>query len=350
MNAAILDQIISESKMYTKYEKEDFTFYTYNYFDFVEYGKLLQKYPFISEIRGLMIHESGRIIYSMPKFFNPHEPYNEYDPNLPCDIYEKIDGSLIKMFVIDGKLVFATKNGFSQEFITKAHAIYDTNQLFHDLRDYITKHNYVALLELVRVDNPIVIQYNEDKLFLLALRDEVGNFIPIPNKFQELTPRKFDVTHNEALTLLDTLTDAEGFVVYQQGRPVQKLKTRWYIERHVIYSQSLAKLRELVITQKIDDVWDIMPPGKKQTCIEINNEWANLINTLSERAKPYEHITDPRIIASLNVDKITKAYLFNHLRYDINPADYLKKFVMPNNTFNNKKYNQVLTHLKEVIS
>jgi RNA ligase len=113
--------------------------------------------------RGLIVDESGRQIVAtpFPKFFNVSER-SDTIPDLPFEVFEKLDGSLIILFWYQGEWRAATKGSFHSEQAVWA-------------KEWTEKHDLCALnpgttylCEAIYPQNRIVVQYGHTALVLLA--------------------------------------------------------------------------------------------------------------------------------------------------------------------------------------
>ena len=114
--------------------------------------------------RGMVVDDEGNIIARpLQKFFNHYEICDPL-PSGQVQVYEKMDGSLIVMFFLNGKPIFCTKGSFTSEQATKAKEIF--------LKKY--KHievdqHYTYCFEIIYPENRIIVDYGlEEDIFLIA--------------------------------------------------------------------------------------------------------------------------------------------------------------------------------------
>ena len=119
--------------------------------------------------RGLIVDPENRRIVAtpFPKFFNLGEGHGEA-PDLPFDVFEKLDGSLIITFHHDGRWRAATKGAFASDQAQWAQAKLDAA----DLSSLVPGTTY--LFEAVYPENKIVVRYTEAAMVMLAAYDEAG--------------------------------------------------------------------------------------------------------------------------------------------------------------------------------
>jgi len=113
--------------------------------------------------RGLVLHESSQQVVAtpFPKFFNSGER-GQTIPDLPFEVFEKLDGSLIIIHYWQGQWRAVTKGAFGS-----AQALWAENRLAQqDLAALVPGITYLA--EAIYPENRIVIAYVEPALVLLA--------------------------------------------------------------------------------------------------------------------------------------------------------------------------------------
>lgn len=124
------------------------------------------------ECRGLIFNADGKLI-SRPyhKFFNFGEKEETLPQNIvmrPHTVMEKMDGSMIRPVVVDDKLRLGTKMGIT-DVAKQAEAILTDVQ--HNWLKALVFDGFTPILEFVAPDNKIVVQYDEAKLVLTAIRN-----------------------------------------------------------------------------------------------------------------------------------------------------------------------------------
>ena len=121
--------------------------------------------------RGLILDTlRHRVVATpFPKFFNVGEGDHTI-PDLPFEVFEKVDGSLIILFWHQGCWRTATKGSFRSD-----QALAAANYLEGFDVDQYLEPGYTYLLEWVAPDNRIVVHYDEPELIMLAAYDDLGN-------------------------------------------------------------------------------------------------------------------------------------------------------------------------------
>ena len=208
--------------------------YIYNYSKMCQIDKMWNDTT--EKCRGLIVDSNDNII-SRPfrKFYN----YEEYEdpsviPDLPFDIYEKLDGSLGILYWIDNTPYIATRGSFVSD-----QAIHATEILHKKFRNVWSRldRSKTYLFEIIYPEDSHVLTYKGvDDIFLLAVIDiETGEEEDI-NNYKGL----FSVTEHytcsdwrEIRNLING-DNREGFVVrFSNGFRI-KLKYHEYMKLHFL--------------------------------------------------------------------------------------------------------------------
>jgi RNA ligase len=228
-NIELLQKCIDEG-LVIKQKHPEAELYIYNYSQKVQYEKLWNEITLIT--RGLILDKDFNIVAKpFNKFFNLSEYLSNEIPNLPFDVYEKMDGSLGILYWLNDKPYIATRGSFNSE-----QAIHATNILYNKyshLFDKLDK-NSTYLFEIIYPKNKIVVDYGSfDDLILLSVinnqngderLDDIG--FPIVKKYN-------GVCDLQKLKSLEE-NNKEGFVVrFKNGFRV-KVKFDEYVRLHKI--------------------------------------------------------------------------------------------------------------------
>lgn len=208
--------------------------YIYNYSKMCRIDKMWNDTT--EKCRGLIVDSEDNIVARpFPKFYN----YEEYEdpsiiPDLPFDIYEKLDGSLGILYWVDNTPYISTRGSFVSD-----QAIHATELLHNKLRYVWNKldKRKTYLFEIIYPGDLHVVTYKDvDNIFLLAVIDiETGKEEDI-NNYKGL----FSVTeHYECrdwreIRNLIKGDNREGFVVrFSNGFRI-KLKYQEYMRLHFL--------------------------------------------------------------------------------------------------------------------
>lgn len=243
--------------------------------DFRLYGAL--------EMRGLTFRhlENGKKVryLMLHKFFNIGENDTTLINNLNKKkidrIFDKLDGSMIRFVELNnGEIVAKTKLGFDNDQANVANNILNNNEdLYEFVRDGID-YRLAQIFEYTSPFNKIVVNYPEEKLTLIQIREEItGDYVQDIKIIRDIEgvdkaetptfPSKFGTINIENLTnvVLKEMTDAEGYVIRFTDGQYVKAKTPWYIERHRLITEDFDHenfIIEMIVDEKIDDLVSIL--------------------------------------------------------------------------------------------
>lgn len=136
------------------------------------------------ECRGLKFHPDGTIgARPFHKWFNINErdetQQHVIDLSQSHTIMEKLDGSMIHPMAVGGVIRWMTKMGIT-DVALQAEEFVGANPKYHDFASWCISKRLTPLFEWCSRKQKIVVDYPEDKLVLLAVRDNVtGEYLPI---------------------------------------------------------------------------------------------------------------------------------------------------------------------------
>lgn len=233
MNKALLQQMISEGYIkVNKHPKVDL--YIYNYTQTVQFeGKWNE---ITLACRGLILNEQLEYIARpFPKFFNLGEPNTNKIPNLPYEIYDKMDGSLGILYWIQQTPYIASRGSFNSEQALKA-----TEMLHTTYKKTWEKLNpkKTYLFEIIYPENRIVLDYGTtESLVLLGIIDtQTGIEEPLENLGFPIVEKIQNNKDFETLAAAN-LPNKEGFVIKYQNGFRLKIKFEEYVRLHRIITQ-----------------------------------------------------------------------------------------------------------------
>jgi tRNA splicing ligase len=186
--------------------------------------------------RGLILDKNHAIIArGFPKFFNWEELNTTDIPNLPFEVFEKMDGSLGISYFFDNQFFIATRGSFTSDQSTRANQILQQKYAFV-LPNLDASKTY--LFEIIYPENRIVLDYGAiEDLYLLAIIDNAtGRDEPLEDIGFPLVPRYDGVKDFAALKSLE-LAEKEGFVIKYQNGFRLKIKFKEYVRLHRILTQ-----------------------------------------------------------------------------------------------------------------
>jgi RNA ligase len=229
MNKELLQQMIDERLVSVRKHPEAELF-IYNYTPRVQYDKLWNEITL--QTRGLIMDAEMNVIAKpFGKFFNLEEHQPNEIPQLPFEVFDKLDGSLGILYWLNDKPFIATRGSFESEQSQHATELL-YNKYIHTFEKFDRNKTY--LFEIIYPQNRIVVDYGamDDLILLTVIDNATGNEsieelgFPIVKRFDGIN----DLMH------LKTLEEEnkEGFVVrFKNGLRV-KMKFAEYVRLHRI--------------------------------------------------------------------------------------------------------------------
>ena len=227
------------------------------------------------ECRGIIFDTATGEIIRRPfhKFFNVNERDETQDHAVDLSqdhaILEKLDGSMIAPFIVNGDLIWGTKMG-ATDVAEPVDDFATLNEEYGIFARFTISRGYTPIFEWCSRKQRIVLDYKEDQLILTGIRDlTTGRYmshdlmvahaeayrIPTVRLFEPETDMKAFVE-----TVRD-LEDREGFVVRFSDGHMLKLKCVWYVQIHKAKEKILQdrNIVELILDDKLDDVKAHLP-------------------------------------------------------------------------------------------
>jgi RNA ligase len=241
------------------------------------------------ELRGIVFDTATGDIIRRPfhKFFNVNEREETQDHvvDLSRDHYilEKLDGSMIAPFIVNGEMIWGTKMGATdvakpvQEFVAR-------NPEYITFADECIDNGWTPIFEWCSRKQRIVLDYFEDQLVLTAMRHiNTGSYalhanleaigqayaIPVVNEFAPHTDMK------AFLEYVRDLEDLEGFVVRFSDGHMLKLKCHWYLQIHKAKEAILQdrNIVELILDDKLDDIKAHLPAEDRDRLSQFESQF-----------------------------------------------------------------------------
>lgn len=227
----------------------------------------------LRELRGLKFDTATGELVCRPyhKFFNLGERSDSpVDLSQRHFILEKLDGSMVAPFKLNGQVYWSTKMEpgpaakQAQDFV-KQHPEYQR------LADATIRAGVQAIFEWVSPHQPIVLRYSEPRLVLTAARNmKDGRYIP--HDLLELIAENYDVpcvktveraagmTDEEFYASIKAQEGVEGIVIRFVDGHMVKVKGDWYIARHRA-KEGVRRVRSvvaLILDNGMDDVYPLL--------------------------------------------------------------------------------------------
>ena len=229
------------------------------------------------ECRGIIFDTATGDIIRRPfhKFFNVNEREETQDHvvdlSRPHAILEKLDGSMIAPFIVNGQMIWGTKMG-ATDVAKPVEEFVEAHPNYRQFAKYAIKLGYTPIFEWCSRKQRIVLDYREDQLILTAMRDiRTGeylsrnimingadlHFIPVVRAFE----MHDDMDMKAFVEYVRDLEDLEGFVVRFNDGHMLKLKCHWYLQIHKAKEAILQdrNIVELILDDKLDDIKAHLP-------------------------------------------------------------------------------------------
>jgi len=252
--------------------------------------------PFTKMARGLILNHDRREVVATPfeKFFNIGE-WDQAIPNMPFEVFEKVDGSLIVIWYYGGVWRTSTKGSFNSDQAKAAAGIIEK----HDLSLLVPGHTYLA--EYVSPENRIVVHYDKPELVLLGaytdrgieLSHEILSYLSTAIGWRMAKAHTFrSISHliDHAAALPST---EEGFVIRFIDGTRLKVKGEEYKRIHRLISRCTPLA-----------MWDAMRVGDDMTALRkelpeefwpdfdaITSTLSTQVNSIVREAKEEAHVT-----------------------------------------------------------
>lgn len=229
-----------------KVSKDDQYPFLYN----LKYNSIIENrsLDIVRACRGAVVEFIGNqfevVAYGFDRFFNYGESEADIlDWNEDITIYEKYDGSLVKLFYYNGEWIVSTSGTVAGNSV-----VHNSGITFADLfwqvferKWYSLKYlnpNYVYIFELCHELNRVVVRYDEPQLPLIAVRDKNNHFNELyledfQDQFDVVETYRFDdIDHVLSFCSILKGSEHEGFVIRDSSGKRLKIKTDEYVNLH----------------------------------------------------------------------------------------------------------------------
>lgn len=255
--------------------------------------------PIRRECRGIKFDLKGKIIgRPFHKFFNYGQKLIQYDWSQPHRIMTKLDGSMVHSCIINNELRLCTRMGITDQSIMAEKYL---TQRQKDWLYTMALHNYNVILEFTSPDNRIVIEYDQPKLTMLAVRNiNDGNYFKakyLDDVFEQVEEHHFEINDGNVEHLRQVTKGIEGFVVAWADGTYVKIKSDEYTQMHraVSYFERENMILPLILDGQVDDILPNLSLDRQHRLIKFEtyvmgeyHSWLNKIQTFHEVAR-YHH-------------------------------------------------------------
>ena len=290
MNIELLEKMVEE-KFVSVQKHPEADLYIYNYTQKAQYSREWNEVTL--QCRGLIMDSEYNIIQRpFYKFFNIDEHNPKDIPNLPFEVFTKMDGSLGILYWVNNIPYIATRGSFESD-----QAIHATNILHNKYKNTFGSldKNKTYLFEIIYPENRIVVNYGwMDDLVLLAVIDtKSGLDLPLEDIGFPIVKKYNGIKDIEQLREIQE-ENAEGFVIkFSNGFRV-KLKFEEYIRLHrIITNVSNVVIWEYLSQNKpFDELVEKVPDEffnyVKKTAEELIYKFKVILSECEEVDKEFE--------------------------------------------------------------
>eukprot|EP01091_Cochliopodium_minus_P015180 TRINITY_DN5321_c0_g1_i1.p1 TRINITY_DN5321_c0_g1~~TRINITY_DN5321_c0_g1_i1.p1 ORF type:complete len:423 (-),score=140.90 TRINITY_DN5321_c0_g1_i1:31-1299(-) len=268
------------------------------------------------ECRGIIFFKETGLVAArrFHKFFNIGESdetaEEKIDLSQPHTIVTKYDGTLVSPVKTKGNVIFASKSGDNniKKIIEERYLLQyeDKGKSIYDFCDEWINKGCTPLFEWCSLRTRIVLEYENDLLVLLAIRENVsGNYIPyneVVNSAKNFKNVFVAERWNNEGGKIDDIKEwmknikseekIEGFVIQFNDGRMYKVKTEWYFERTRKDKQEYSfnserNIWNIILKQEIDDAAPYMDTKLKNSVENFSVQLYKKIEELSDWATEY---------------------------------------------------------------
>ena len=278
----------------------------------LKYGTILadKSNPLVCACRGAVVERVDNdgdhspyyrlVAYAFDRFFNVGEGYCHDLDWSRTKVYEKYDGSLIKLFNYNGDWIVSTSGS-----VAAASDVGSTGRSFAELfwlvfdqvgysREWLDE-GLCYIFELCHRDNRIVVDYAEPQLPLLAVRDRNQDFGELKlNEFCKLfgfnAAKSYDLGSMEGLMAVvnNRGADHEGFILFD-GVGRAKVKSDVYCQMHRVRGNGEPDFSELFLNDDLEEFLLHFPEYREGFDVHLRSIDA-MESAVSEILKAHNHL------------------------------------------------------------
>lgn len=313
MNIELLNKRVEE-RLVSVQKHPEAELFIYNYSPTVQYDKLWDEVT--KQTRGLILDEKQNVVAKpFGKFFNLEEHSQEDIPNLPFDVFEKLDGSLGILYWLNNLPFIATRGSFESDQAKHAtKVLYNKYSMLFPVLD----NSKTYLFEIIYPENRIVVNYGDfDDLVLLTVIDNKTGNESIEDIGFPIVKRYDGINSLSQLKLLEE-NNKEGFVIrFKNGFRV-KMKFAEYVRLHRIITgiSNIAIWEYLRDGKSFDELLEKVPDEFYNWLTKTKEdiiEWYKKIHNNAYQIYPTIYDADKKTFALRVLDKHKdiSAILFN---------------------------------------
>lgn len=313
----------------------------------------------LREARGLIFCSKTGELLSRPfhKFFNlgEREDVMEVDLTKPHVIMNKLDGSMVRPFRVGDTVRWGTKMGVTdltaqvEEFVAKNQQYQKFAEAAVGTAMMPSDYPFTPLFEWCSRKQRIVIDYPEDRLVLLALRDNFTGMY-LPREGVEAIGKLWDIpvvdvldmtdpvpSQEELVDMIRGMQDAEGVVIQFDDGHMVKIKADTYVALHRVKSllENERDVVGLILDEKIDDLLPLLPHGDRSRLLIFETDvWKDMLTfqtNVNIVLRRIEGISRKEFaLASGDMDPLMRSAVFKFFEDGACSMDYIVDVVRKN--------------------
>lgn len=250
------------------------------------------------ECRGIIFDKEGRVLRRpYHKFFNLNErdetQFSEVDLSQPHAILEKLDGSMIIPYRVNGRVIWGTKMGDTDVAAPVHKFVEDHPEYLRLFNNLLTSYNCSPIFEWMSRKQRIVIDHPEDRLVLTAARElhygvymHMNTLRNVARDFNIEVVNEFPVTTGtsieEICDYVRICRNTEGVVIRFDDGHMLKLKTDEYVRIHKAKDAILKERNvvDMIINENLDDVMAMLPDEDRD---ELEKYQSRLLTAMNKK-------------------------------------------------------------------
>lgn len=248
-------------------------------------------------MRGITFLDGKLVALPFPKFCNFMEngtKYAQADLNLVKFAYNKADGSLISVFLLNDELEVKTMKSMYSDVANEARILFNNRQDVKDFSSDLLEDGLSPMFEYVGPDNRLVLSYDSEDFIFLGARSLTTGEIFYPHDLNVpaniTTPKLFD--NMDDINAHLEKSGIEGVVLTMENGHMVKMKTEEYFDLHRLMTcvstknilKNIYDIHEQCVDDKTDD---IIGKLREKGVDELADMVLELRNEYFEKVKEY---------------------------------------------------------------
>ncbi len=274
------------------------------------------------ECRGILFYPDGTIMARrLHKFFNVNErnetQHHLIDLGKPHVILEKLDGSMITPVFVGDDVRWGTKMGLTDVSKPVEEHVRKVGQ-YEEFARKCREENVTPIFEWCSRKQRIVVDYPEDRLVLIAMRENVsGHYLPydileLNGSYWHIPVVKTYAGTTENMEHLITHTreqeGQEGYILRFDDGHMVKIKGDWYVRIHKTKDNlTLEKnVVEMIVNEKVDDSKAFMLEEDRKRIEDFEDQFGKGV---AESIRSYERYFNTVVASGLDRKRYAQEWM-----------------------------------------